>query len=94
MLEKGFNPTILTYNALIHGLCKNGEGDQAEDLIRVLDVFGNLLQFVWLHEIENLQNLRSKRVTYVFYTSLPPNDVLQLSRTLLTQEEYDVEHIS
>jgi pentatricopeptide repeat protein len=34
MMEKGFNPMILTYNALIQGLCKNGQGDDAEDLMK------------------------------------------------------------
>ncbi|KAJ0010392.1 hypothetical protein Pint_34534 [Pistacia integerrima] len=30
----GFNPTRLTYNALIQGLCKNQEGKLAEELLR------------------------------------------------------------
>jgi pentatricopeptide repeat protein len=34
MLSIGFNPTLLTYNALIQGLCKNEEGDHAEQLLK------------------------------------------------------------
>ena len=34
MINKGFNPTLLTYNAMIQGLCKNGQGDDAEELVK------------------------------------------------------------
>lgn len=34
MLSIGFNPTRLTYNALIQGLCKNQEGEHAEELFK------------------------------------------------------------
>lgn len=34
MLSIGFNPTLLTYNSLIQGLCKNQEGDLAEGLLK------------------------------------------------------------
>jgi pentatricopeptide repeat protein len=34
MMNKGFNPTLMTYNALIQGLCKNGQGDDAEILMK------------------------------------------------------------
>lgn len=34
MLAIGFNPTLLTYNALIQGLCKNQEGERAEELLK------------------------------------------------------------
>lgn len=33
MLSIGFNPTLLTYNTLIQGLCKSQEGDLAEGLL-------------------------------------------------------------
>ncbi|XP_022631937.1 pentatricopeptide repeat-containing protein At2g15630, mitochondrial-like [Vigna radiata var. radiata] len=34
MMTTGFDPTILTYNALIQGLCKNREGEHAEELLK------------------------------------------------------------
>ena len=34
MLSLGFNPTLLTYNALIEGLSKNKEDDLAEELLK------------------------------------------------------------
>ena len=34
MMNKGFDPTLLTKNALIQGLCKNGQGDDAENLMK------------------------------------------------------------
>lgn len=34
MLGAGFNPTLLTYNALIQGLCKKQEGVLAEELLK------------------------------------------------------------
>ncbi|KAI9199978.1 hypothetical protein LWI28_000996 [Acer negundo] len=40
MLSISFNPTLLTYNALIQGLCKNQQGDLAEDLLKEMVIKG------------------------------------------------------
>ncbi|KAJ0010388.1 hypothetical protein Pint_34530 [Pistacia integerrima] len=45
MLSIGFNPTRLTYSALIQGLCKNQEGNLAEELLKEMKpvIHSNLL---------------------------------------------------
>ena len=83
MPQEGLEPNIVTYNIMVHGLCKEGKLEEANDLLSIMEEEGCALDLITYNTVMRgfLLNNETAKVVELLHTMVEINIMPDASTT-------------